>query len=206
MEDLVDRARADGGDFESEYRIVQPDGRTRWIAGYGRVELDEQGKPTCMRGVSRDVTERRMAEDALRESEARFRTVADIAPVMIWMSGTEKQGVFFNKGWLEFTGRTVDRGNGRGMVERGSRRRPGHIASTSATMPSETENHSRSSFACGGKTANTAGSWIREPRASIPTASSWVTSVPALISPTGGRPRWIINCKAWNSRASGVSP
>ena len=63
MEDLVDRAHARTGEFESEYRIVQSDGRTRWIAGYGRVEFDEHGKAACMRGVSRDVTERKMAEE-----------------------------------------------------------------------------------------------------------------------------------------------
>ncbi len=117
IENLVDHARARGGDFESEYRIVQPDGRTRWIAGYGRVEFDEHGKPSCLRGVTRDITERQVAEEALRESEGRFRTVADIAPVMIWMSGTDKEGVFFNKRWLEFTGRTVDQEMGEGWLK-----------------------------------------------------------------------------------------
>jgi PAS domain S-box-containing protein len=43
--------------------------------------------------------------------------VADIAPVMIWMSGTDKEGVFFNKGWLEFTGRTVDQEIGEGWLK-----------------------------------------------------------------------------------------
>lgn len=48
---------------------------------------------------------RRTAE--LRESEERFRTMADAAPVLIWAAGTDKLCTFFNKGWLEFTGRSL---------------------------------------------------------------------------------------------------
>src|SRR5713101_61784 len=95
-----------GGEYENEYRITRPDGSTRWIAGYGGVELDECGKPAFARGVSRDITKHKIAEEELRESEARFRTVADAAPVLIWMSGPDKLCTFFNKGWLDFTGRT----------------------------------------------------------------------------------------------------
>ena len=52
--------------------------------------------------------ERDRAEAQLRESEARFRVLADSAPVMIWMSGGDKDGVYFNKVWLDFTGRTLE--------------------------------------------------------------------------------------------------
>ncbi len=117
MRQMVEDALARGGEYESEYRIIHGDGRTTWVAGYGRVEFDGHAKPTCLRGVTRDITKRKVAEEALRESEGRFRTVADIAPVMIWMSGTDKEGVFFNKGWLEFTGRTVDQEVGEGWLK-----------------------------------------------------------------------------------------
>src|SRR6266404_4908138 len=106
-----------GGEYENEYRITRPDGSTRWIAGYGRVELDECGKPAFARGVSRDITKRKIAEEELRESEARFRTVADAAPVLIWMSGPDKLCNFFNKGWLDFTGRSLEQELGNGWAE-----------------------------------------------------------------------------------------
>ena len=53
----------------------------------------------------------------LRESELRFRTMANAAPVMIWIAGVDKLCNFFNKGWLEFTGRTLDLELGNGWTE-----------------------------------------------------------------------------------------
>ena len=114
---LIRASFVQGGEYEREYRIVNSKGETRWVAGYGRLEADKRGKPAFMRGVTRDVTKRKLAEEALRESEARFRTVADVAPVMIWMSGPDKLCNFFNKGWLEFTGRTAAQEFGNGWAE-----------------------------------------------------------------------------------------
>jgi PAS domain S-box-containing protein len=52
----------------------------------------------------------------LRESEERFRLVANTAPVLIWMSGTDKLCTFFNQGWLSFTGRSMEQELGEGWV------------------------------------------------------------------------------------------
>jgi PAS domain S-box-containing protein len=60
---------------------------------------------------------RREVERSLRESEERFRLVADTAPALIWMSGTDKKCTFFNEGWLNFTGRSIDLELGDGWAE-----------------------------------------------------------------------------------------
>ena len=106
-----------GADYKTEYRVVLPDGAIRWLHSRGRVELGADGKPCRVHGVSFDVTERKLSEQALLESEMRFRTVADAAPVLIWMSGPDKLCTFFNKGWLDFTGRKLEQELGNGWAE-----------------------------------------------------------------------------------------
>src|SRR6516165_11210779 len=60
---------------------------------------------------------RKEADIALRESEDRFRLLADSAPVMIWMSDPDKLCTYFNKPWLDFTGRPLQRELGAGWSE-----------------------------------------------------------------------------------------
>jgi PAS domain S-box-containing protein len=117
VKQVVQHILEHGGEYEVDYRITRPDGSIRWIASHGSVELYERGKPILVRGVSRDVTKRKIAEEELRESEERFRTVANAAPVMIWMSGPDKLCTFFNKGWLDFTGRSPEQELGNGWAE-----------------------------------------------------------------------------------------
>ncbi|MBS1551797.1 MAG: PAS domain S-box protein [Bacteroidetes bacterium] len=61
-----------------------------------------------------EITVRKKTEDILRESEQRFRLLADSAPVLIWICDKNKQYNYFNKAWLEFTGRSIDQETGNG--------------------------------------------------------------------------------------------
>jgi PAS domain S-box-containing protein len=63
------------------------------------------------------IEERATGENELRESESRFKIVADAAPVLIWMAGVDKLCTFFNKPWLDFTGRSMEQELGNGWAE-----------------------------------------------------------------------------------------
>ncbi len=68
-------------------------------------------------GLVINLFRRRRAESSLGESEKRFQTVADATPVLLWMTGEDQGCTFFNKAWLEFTGRSMEQELGRGWRE-----------------------------------------------------------------------------------------
>jgi PAS domain S-box-containing protein len=103
--------------FTAEFRVVWPDNTIHWLYAKGQVYRDSHGNPVRMVGVNMDITERKRSEAALRESEERFRIMADTAPVMICASGPDKLATFFNAGWLTFTGRPMEQELGYGWTE-----------------------------------------------------------------------------------------
>jgi diguanylate cyclase (GGDEF)-like protein/PAS domain S-box-containing protein len=79
----VARAGEDGTVYDIEFRIVRPDGSVRWMARKGRAVCDQTGRVIRMVGVAMDITERKQAEEALRQSEERFRSLVQNASDVI---------------------------------------------------------------------------------------------------------------------------
>jgi PAS domain S-box-containing protein len=67
--------------------------------------------------IGRDISERRNTEEGLRESEERFRALADSAPVLIWIADADGKTTYFNRQWLLYTGRTLEQELGYGWAE-----------------------------------------------------------------------------------------
>ena len=88
------------GPSELEYRIVRPGGEVRWIHHVCRPIRDPSGRFLGTRGSNRDITERRQAADALKESEERFRVIAENSPVLLSVSSLADGTVLFHESCL----------------------------------------------------------------------------------------------------------
>jgi PAS domain S-box-containing protein len=97
--------QARGEPFTGEFRLLRAADRTwRWHLVRTVPWRDESGWVARWYGTSFDIDEQKRAEAALRESEARFRNVADQAPVMLWMTDADGRCTYFSSPWYAFTG------------------------------------------------------------------------------------------------------
>ncbi|PZV06971.1 MAG: hypothetical protein DCF32_08495 [Leptolyngbya sp.] len=100
-----------------EYEIINRRGDRHWVESHATPLVDEITEQPLHLSVTRDITQRKRAEQALRESEHLFSTIANASPALVWMAGTDGLCVYFNDPWLTFRGRQLPEELGNGWVE-----------------------------------------------------------------------------------------
>ncbi len=114
----IEQSIADRTPYNVDYRTLAPDtGDMTWVRAIGRTFYADDGTPTRFDGITLDVTEHKLAEQRLRESEQRFREMANAAPAMIWVTNERHECTFLSQSWLDFTGQTYDEGLGFGWFD-----------------------------------------------------------------------------------------
>jgi PAS domain S-box-containing protein len=98
-------------------RLRRRDGAELWVRMTAIPISKDNGDFDGSMAIVADISSQRLAEIALRESESRFRLVANTAPMLIWMSDTSKLCTYFNHSWLAFTGRSMEQELGNGWTE-----------------------------------------------------------------------------------------
>jgi PAS domain-containing protein len=100
----LDQTSKEGTPFQCEYRVHMLDGTYRWILGKGKRVVMEDGKPVRVLGLSMDITERKQKEERLRQSEAKFRILADDTYDMEFWIDPEGRYVFASPSSKRITG------------------------------------------------------------------------------------------------------
>lgn len=103
--------------YEVEIKMKHKNGEWIDVLARGEATRDQNDKPIRVVGTHLNITQRKVNERKLAESEKRFRNMADTAPVLIWMSNKEMLCTYFNKSWIDFTGVSFEKQLGNGWVE-----------------------------------------------------------------------------------------
>jgi PAS domain S-box-containing protein len=104
VEAAVRRAAETISPINLEFRIIRPDGAVRWVASQARVFAGETGAARRLFGVNIDITERKLAEQALRANEALLRTATDHARVGLVVLDAERRYTFANPAYADVLG------------------------------------------------------------------------------------------------------
>jgi PAS domain S-box-containing protein len=105
---LLDEALKTRQPTSGEWRVIWPDGSVRWIVGRWQLLMDDSGEPLRVVGVNLDITERKRAEEELRESEEKFRNVFRDGGVGMVLVSPEGRFLAANKAFCDCLGYTEE--------------------------------------------------------------------------------------------------
>ncbi|HYE00103.1 MAG TPA: PAS domain-containing protein [Alphaproteobacteria bacterium] len=110
----LELVRTKAREFVYDYRVVWPDGSVHWLESTCEITYAEDGRPARILGVIANVTERKRAEAALRQSERMFRDLAEALPHLVWTTRPDGHHDYYNRRWYEFVGAAEGETDGEG--------------------------------------------------------------------------------------------
>jgi len=110
----IEKAVRGEKEYAGEFRIVCPDKSIRYLRANAAILRDNSGKPLRMLGTNWDITRRKQAEEALRESEEIKRMITESVPQLVWMCRPDGWNIYFNQRWVDYTGLTLEESYGHG--------------------------------------------------------------------------------------------
>ncbi|MFC1564759.1 PAS domain-containing protein [candidate division KSB1 bacterium] len=108
------RGTRDNTNLPTEFQWISKEGDRFWVEVIGNIIYSDSGDPFMQYGVVRDISERKELEEVLHESEEKFRVLADLAPLGIYMADTNGKCIYINKRYSEMGGLSVDEAKGDG--------------------------------------------------------------------------------------------
>jgi PAS domain S-box-containing protein len=91
----IDHAVTTGENYDIEFRVMYPNDTIRWTLSQGKVFYDQHGQPIQMAGIDLDITDRKLSAKALRDSEERFRQLAENIDVVFWIRDVSENRVSY---------------------------------------------------------------------------------------------------------------
>jgi formate hydrogenlyase transcriptional activator len=113
-EEAIDRAIRERSDYELEYRIILPGGTVKYIDVVGHPVLNASGDLVQFVGSSTDITERKQAEEKVRQSERELRQILDFTPQLVAVLGPDRSRLYANQVWLDYLGLALEEWQGSG--------------------------------------------------------------------------------------------
>ncbi|MCG6537391.1 MAG: PAS domain S-box protein, partial [Syntrophales bacterium LBB04] len=106
LKEAVERAREAGVPYQLELELIRPDGATRWVNAFGGAIYDHHGRLTGLQGTVQDITERKLAETMLRDSEALYQSLVNHLPQCVFRKDLESRFTFANLNFCRLLGKT----------------------------------------------------------------------------------------------------
>jgi len=103
--DLVVQALHAGSNFDTEFRIVHPDGDIRYLKAHAMVTRDDHGEPLRMTGINYDITERRLAQETLQQRESYLSAIIENQPGLVWLKDAESRFLAVNLAFARSCGK-----------------------------------------------------------------------------------------------------